>query len=90
MSVTDKLLIKTVTKLSDRLPTPSGTNGRVLRESGGVMAWGNPSTIVYATEAALWAASPDNGSIGYATTEGRFWFRRLNQWWDAPQGGTAH
>lgn len=53
-----KVSIKTVTVLSDRLPQPSGVDGSVLTEEGGVIQWAPASSATYKVAASVTDTTP--------------------------------
>lgn len=44
MTADRKVAIRTVTVIRDKVPTPSGTDGFVLTEQGGLMVWAEPAS----------------------------------------------
>jgi hypothetical protein len=53
-----KVAIKTVTVISDRLPQPSGTDGNVLTEVGGVIQWAPASAATFKVAASATDTTP--------------------------------
>jgi len=65
------------------LTMSSVADGKFLKRSGTYIIGADPAgggVTIYATEVALLAATPANGSIGYATNTKNFWWRKNNQW----------